>query len=81
MATGTIHAAKFDKSKRLQRTLAVLADHQPHTTWQIAQRTQSVAVHTDIAELRANGNIIESQRLGRTSDGRMIHAYKLVCRA
>lgn len=77
---GIIHAAREGKSKRLQKVLSVLADHRPHSTWQIAQRTQSVAVHTDIAELRANGHTIETALRGCTSEGKRIYTYRLVRR-
>ena len=73
-----IHYAKLEKSKRLQNTLNVLADCKPHSAFTIQAITQSMAVHTDIAELRANGFDITQFNNGRTSNGRLISMYQLM---
>lgn len=49
-----MHAAPLS-SPRLQRLLRVLSDGKPHSTWQIAKRTNNLAVGTSISELRAHG--------------------------
>ncbi|MDJ0826980.1 MAG: hypothetical protein QNJ16_15915 [Rhodobacter sp.] len=52
-----IHAAKLN-SPRLQRVLALLADGQSYSTWEIVVGAQVMAVNTVIAELRQRGVVI-----------------------
>lgn len=73
-----IHFAKIDKSERLQRLLGLLRDGKAHTTFDLASATNSMAVHTDIAELRANGHNVRTRYLGKRADGRRIYAYTLL---
>ncbi|MCP5230696.1 MAG: hypothetical protein H6948_01145 [Zoogloeaceae bacterium] len=72
-----MHAAQIMNSKRLQRTARALADGQWHTTWEIASVTRSVAVSTDISELRRNGLVVESRAKGMSEDGGRIFEYRL----
>jgi hypothetical protein len=62
---GVIHAANAEKSKRLRKTYYALRYYGNPTTKQIADHTDSCAVHTDIAELRANGYQIDCKCVGR----------------
>ncbi|MCP5136068.1 MAG: hypothetical protein H6981_04645 [Gammaproteobacteria bacterium] len=72
-----MHAAQIMNSKRLQRTARALADGQWHTTWEIASTTRSVAVSTDISELRRNGLVVESRTAGTSEDGGRVYEYRL----
>jgi len=67
-----MHAGKLGSSDRLQHTLAVLADGEPHTTWNIARQTRSVAVHSDIAALRANDIDVDCTRRGNVWEYRLV---------
>lgn len=58
-----MNAAQIDKSPRLQRVDALLADGNPHSTLEIIQVAQVCAVNSIIAELRANGRNITCQRV------------------
>ncbi len=62
---GVIHAANIEKSRRLRLTLGPLQAPVGWTTKEIHQLTGSMAVHTDIAELRANGYDIECKCIAR----------------
>jgi len=59
-----IHAAKIRKSARLNRVLNVLRDGREHTSWELQMEARTVAVHTCISELRANGYAITCRRNG-----------------
>lgn len=59
-----IHAAKADRSPRLHRVLSVLRDGRDHTSWELQMEARTVAAHTCISELRANGYAITCQRMG-----------------
>jgi len=69
-----MNAGNLKTSDRLRKTLSVLKEGW-HTTWEISQATQSMAVHSDVAALRANGVSVESERMKGT-DGR-IWRYKI----
>ena len=60
-----MHAGKLESSKRLQLVYGILADHQPHSTWELAQATQSCAISTDVSALRHNGVTINCKQVGR----------------
>ena len=72
-----IHFAKFKNSKRLQDVHKILEDGKPHSGFEIQEATESMAVHTDISELRANGFTINQFYGGRTEKGRLISIYQL----
>ena len=55
-----MHAGKIDTSIRLKRTLDILRDGWK-TTLEIEQHTNSRAVHSDIAAIRANGITVKSE--------------------
>lgn len=59
-----MNAARVEKSERLQRVDALLADGAHHSTLDIIQRAGVCAVNSIISELRANGRAISCQRFG-----------------
>jgi hypothetical protein len=69
--------ASLKKSKRLQRTLAALGRSWVSTA-KIQALTGSMAVGTDISELRHNGKDIICRYGGRTIDGAKIYLYRLI---
>lgn len=72
-----MHAAKLCRSPRLMRTLDVLRAHPDGlTTLELVQWTGSCAVHSDVAEIRANGIGVACEYLG-TRDGRRIYRYRV----
>ena len=54
-----MHAARLDRSPRLQRLHAALADGGWHSTWELVVATQLPNVATYVSELRAGGAEIE----------------------
>lgn len=74
-----MHAARVDRSRRLGRTLAILRAHPAGlTTAELQGWTGSVAIHSDCAELRANGYDVECAYQGTTAEGRRVYRYRLV---
>lgn len=72
------HFAQLKNSERLQLLKKMLSDRQWHTTEEIALCTGSMAVHTDIHELRKNGvNVSPAKYCGRSTTGRKIYAYRI----
>lgn len=71
-----MHAAAIERSERLQKTLAVLADGAEHSTLDISHSAGVCAVNSCVAELRANGHVILCRRVFRA--GRHIWLYRLV---
>ena len=69
---GRMHCGSLATSKRLQDTLAVLQDGEWHTTREIRLVTNSEAVHSDLAALRANGVDYECKPAGGKK-----YAYRL----
>ena len=69
---GRMHCGRIETSKRLQDTLAVLQDGEWHTTREIRLVTNSEAVHSDLAALRANGVDYECKPAGGKK-----YAYRL----
>lgn len=74
-----MHAANLSKSARLQRTLTYLrgAGARGLSTSAISRRTGSMAVHSDIAELRANGVGVTCRYDHTTPAGRRVYRYRL----
>lgn len=60
-----MHAARLEKSERLQRVLALLEDGRWHSTLDIVIGAGVCAVNSCIAELRANGIAIACRRVGK----------------
>ncbi len=71
-----MHAGKIESSGRLKATIAALWGGW-RTTLEISKATGSLAVHSDIAGLRANGVQIETRYAGRTEFGNKIYAYRI----
>ena len=72
------HAARLERSARLQRVLVVLRAHPAGiTTRELILFTGSCAPHSDVAELRANGYLVACDGVGRTGDGRKVFRYTL----
>jgi hypothetical protein len=59
-----MNAAQLTKSARLKRVRDVLIDGMKHTTRDIIQAAEVCAVNSIISELRANGMVIDCQRVG-----------------
>jgi hypothetical protein len=73
-----MNAGNYQTSPRLQKTLAVLkqAGDAHVTTLAIEKQTNSRAVHSDIAALRANGWIVE--RTSMPEIGPRVSGYRLI---
>lgn len=74
--TRLMHAASLDRSARLQRVRAVLADGGWHSTRGIVRDAEVCAVSSCIAELRWQGLVIHC-RQGRGADGGRIWEYRM----
>ncbi len=61
---GGMHAARLERSARLQRVDSLLADGAEHSTLEIIRRAQVCAVNAAVAELRANGRRIRCRQEG-----------------
>ncbi len=57
-----MHAARLDRSPRLQRVHALLSDGLWHSTLTIIEDARVCAVNSIVAELRENGCYIECRR-------------------
>lgn len=68
-----MHAAKLDRSARLQRVLDVLRTGVEYSTRDLVMAAQVCAVNSIIAELRANGYVIHC----RQKPGERVWLYRL----
>lgn len=75
-----IHFAKLEKSPRLRRLLAYLIERgqEGATTREITLNAEIMAVNTAIAELRANGCLINCHFQERTIEGSSVFRYRLI---
>ena len=72
-----MNAAKLERSERLRRTYYVLLSG-PKTTQELQELTGSMAVHSDVAELKANGiKVLPAKYIGKSSGGRKVYLYSL----
>lgn len=71
-----MNAAALDRSPRLQRVRAFLADGVEHSTLDIVSGARVCAVNSCVAELRANGLTIHCRQV-RGADGGRIWLYRL----
>lgn len=73
------HAAKVDKSPRLQRLVEYLKEAGRHgaTSWELMIGCDLVAVSTCISELRWQGYQIETRYEGE-HEGRKVYRYRLI---
>jgi len=60
-----MHAARLDRSPRLQRVLALLSDGREYSTLDIVMGAGVCAVNSCIAELRENGFLIACRQADR----------------
>ena len=74
-----MHAARIDKSSRLQRVHALLSDGAEWSTFQIVTGAQVCAVNSCIAELRANGYYIECRQTTDPKTGNLVWLYRMPC--
>ena len=72
-----MHAARLDRSPRLQRVHACLLDGAEHTTLEIAITAQTVCPGTCVSELRAQGAHIECRRLVGGSRATPVYVYRM----
>ena len=74
-----MNAATLSRSSRLQATLLALtrAGARGLTTHALADATGSMACHSDVSELRANGIAVTCVYEGRTHNGRKIYRYTI----
>ena len=73
-----MHAARFDRSPRLQRVHALLADGGEHSTLDVIVHTGVCAVNSCIAELRVNGASIECRQIRNPANGAPIWLYRMI---
>lgn len=75
-----MHAARIEKSKRLQRVLELLRSRgrKGATTRDIIDVAHVCAVNSIIAELRANGFVIDCSFVQRLPTGAAIYRYTLI---
>ena len=72
-----MHAASLDRSERLRRVYALLADGAEHSTMEIAREAGVCAVNSCVAELRANGAMITC-RQSVAFHGQRIWLYRML---
>lgn len=72
---GVMHAARVDRSPRLQRVLAVLEDGREHSTRELLDAARVCAVNSIVAELRANGHRITCRQ--QVADEGRVWLYRL----
>lgn len=76
MTAGRIHAAKVEKSPRLQGVLNLLQDGGWHSSLELAKAGPTVAPATCVSELRSNGYEIETEQRA-ADEGRRRWFYRL----
>jgi hypothetical protein len=74
-----MRAARLSRSPRLQAVLEILSERGRigATTREIQLETGSVAVHSDVAELRANGLTVCCSYDGLSERGRRVYRYAI----
>lgn len=73
------HAASLKRSERLQRLLRALSADYYKTTSILQAQTGSMAIHSDIHELRCEGvPVAPAKYFGRNRNGSKIYGYKLM---
>ena len=73
-----IHYARLDHSPRLQRLLAYLQDHKPHSTMDIITGAGICAVNSAVSEIRRNGYNVECIGKGKNQNGSNVFEYRLL---
>ena len=72
-----MHAARIERSPRLQRVHALLSDGQEHSTMEIIAEAKVAAVNSCVAELRENGCYIEGRWSKDARTGARIFLYRM----
>lgn len=71
------HYANVNKSNRLKRLLSELQNGKLLSTVELQHKTGSMAIHSDIHELRCNGiNVSRAKYIG-THNGNRIYGYQI----
>ena len=75
-----MHAARIERSKRLQDVLALLSRGGRYSTRDIIDKTGYCAINSIVSELRANGYDIDCSSETGTINGRsqVVYYYRLV---
>ena len=66
------------KTARMQATIRALGGRGWRTSAEIAAQTGSVAVHSDVADLRASGVPVECKYSHTTGSGRRVYKYRMI---
>ena len=74
-----MHAASLDRSDRLRRVFALLADGREWSTRDLVRAADVCAVNSIVSELRANGATITT-RWTRSASGARVCLYRLELR-
>ena len=72
-----MHAARLDRSPRLQRVYDLLSDGREYSTRDIIRGAEVCAVNSCIAELRENGCYIERRQITDPTTRQPIHLYRM----
>lgn len=72
-----MNAANLAKSKRLQAVFKALQTG-PKTTSQLARIFDDMAIHSTVAEIRAQGHKILCSLREVTDEGRRVYLYRLM---
>ena len=72
-----MHAARIERSERLQRVHALLSDGAEHSTYEIIAEARVAAVNSIISELRENGFYIEGRWDRDVRTGKRIFRYRM----
>lgn len=73
-----MHAARLDRSPRLRRVHALLADGIERSTLDIVIGAKVCAVNSCIAELRANGATIDCRQVRDPNTGARVWLYRML---
>lgn len=73
-----MHAARLERSPRLQRVHALLRDGLERSTLDIAVQAEVCAVNSVIAELRVNGAWIDCRQTRNPANGAAIWLYRMI---
>ncbi len=71
------HGGTMQKSLRLKKTLPLVLGR-GHTNFEIQAKTGSMAVHTDVDDLRKLGWPVKRFYQGLSENGRKIQLYRVV---
>ena len=72
-----MHAARLEHSPRLQRVYSLLSDGIERSTLDIVTGAKVCAVNSCVAELRANGFVVECRQVRDPNTGQRIWLYRM----